>query len=167
MKSAYPGWSVVRHTATSKIRLRVRSGERCVGEQAVLPLTWEARNVAEAMQWIGRIYKLVHAEEHSLKSARDAVLGKTTTHVERKDWSWDQICEKYRNHLQTRKNRIKDSTFEASYGRYWEVMLKLLRSNTPPRAGAQLLDAVLSAPRTSKKPGKMFGTPLETASNLG
>ena len=38
VKSAYPGWSVVRHTATSKIRLRVRRGERCVGEQAVLPL---------------------------------------------------------------------------------------------------------------------------------
>jgi hypothetical protein len=162
VKSAYPGWSVVRHTATSKIRLRVRSGERCVGEQAVLPLAWEARNVAEAMQWIGRIYKLIHTGDHSLKTARDAVLGKATTHVEKKDWTWDQICEKYRNHLQTRKNKIKDTTFEASYGRYFEVMLKLLRSNTPPRTGAQLLDAVLSAPRVNKKPGKMFGTPLKT-----
>lgn len=164
MKAAYPGWSVVRHTATSKIRLRVRSGDRCVGEQAVLPLKWEARNVAEAMQWIGRIYKLIYAEgsEHTLKTARDAVLGKTTTHTEKKDWTWEQICEKYRNHLQTRKNRIKDTTFESSYGRYWEVMLKLLRSRTAPRTGAQLLDAVLSAPRVSKKPGKLYGTPLKT-----
>ena len=164
MKSAYPGWSVVRHTATSKIRLRIRSGERCVGEQAVLPLKWEARNVAEAQQWIGKMYKLIYSEgsQHSLKAARDEVLGKTTTHVEKKDWTWNQICEKYRNHLQARKNKIKDATFNSSYGRYWEVMLKLLGSNTPPRTGAQLLDAVLSAPRSNKKPGKLKGTPLKS-----
>ena len=47
------GSVTVIKNATSKIRLRVRRGERCVGEQAVLPLAWEARNVAEALRELG------------------------------------------------------------------------------------------------------------------
>ena len=162
VKSAYPGWTVQQHPGTNRIRVRIRkAGVFGDGQSVLLPILWEAKNQAEAMGYIGRMYKQVETGEVTLKGSLEVVMGASDLRAEEVLSSWNEIVLAYRIHLQTFKNRIKESTYEASYGRYFTEALKLLHSRKPPTNGYELLERTLKVDRKNQKPGKKFGHPLK------
>ena len=73
---------------------------------------------------------------------------------------WPDIVEAFREHKLIFGNRIKECTFEGSYGRYLNVALLHLRVSMAAQTGKQLTERVLIHRRVNQKPGIKQGVAL-------
>ena len=148
------------------MQLKLRGKNLGIPNQTVcLPYPWESSHMQDALLLINDIYVPVMGGDLSLKAAvtTASTSGQTTGSTDQA--SWPTIVAAYKNHLQTSKNRIPDSTYDCNYRPYYDVALKVLSSRNAPATGTELISAVLSAERTSTKPGKLYGTPLTPWAN--
>jgi integrase len=114
----------------------------------VLPLEWSPASVNPALQLIGRIYKLVAANQETLRGALTITLGKSDTMAPATDWA--AIALSLRDALQNGRNEILEQTWRNNYAPYIEEALCQLAGPKPPVDGHELLRRTLS--RWSGKP---------------
>ena len=133
-----PGWSV--SNSNGKIRLQLR----CAGQKSqgvTLPLAWEPSAVAKATQLIGRVYKLVEGQQHTLKSALEAVAAGSDTM--RAGTDWEAVEDGLKQALTTGRNEIKDTTWRDNYHPYVKEAVRVLTTRNPPNDGHELLRQTL------------------------
>jgi len=164
-KAGRKGWGVVKDG--DKIRLRWQPpqahGVRPKPQNAFLPFRVdEPQNYLAAAKLIEHVYELMQGGEHTLKGAVNELLHKGPPKpIERGATDWKAIVAAYKQHLQTRRNRIPDSTYNGNYEPYYDVALDILAGRKAPQTGSELINAVLHANRTCMKPGKLYGTSLK------
>jgi integrase len=161
IRSLSRGWGVLEHSGKVRLRLQFPKGQGLPSnQQATLPYPWSPESQPAVIQLVSLILEQVNKGEKTLQAALCEVLAKSD--VKQKDpRNWEQIVERHRNELINRGNQIKEKTYQASYGRYFEGALKLLRGHGAPRTGSELVNAVLDHQRTNRKAGKVHGTPLK------
>jgi integrase len=163
-KAGRKGWCVVKDG--NKIRLRCQppqvSGVRPKPQNAFLPFRVdEPQFYLAAAELVGQAYELMQGGEHTLKGAVNELLSKGIRESnEHGAADWQAITAAYKQHLQTRRNRIPDSTYDCNYKPFFDVALDVLKGRKAPQTGHDLINAVLHAKRTSSKPGKLYGTAL-------
>jgi integrase len=140
-----PGWTVSPHRG--KIRLQVRRAGQ-PAEGLVLPLEWSQSSVNPALQLIGRIYRLVAANQETLRGALAITLGQSDTMAPATDWA--AIAASLREALQNGRNEILEQTWRSNYAPYIEEALRQLSGPKPPLDGHELLRRTLV--RWSGKP---------------
>jgi integrase len=132
------GWTVSEHRG--RIRLQVRHpGQPAQG--VVLPLEWSPASVNPALQLIGRIYKLVASNQHTLRGGLAITLGLSDTMAPTSDWK--AIANSLRDALQNGRNEILEQTWRSNYAPYIEEAVSLLTGPKPPADGHELLQRTL------------------------
>ena len=156
------GWGVSEHRGKVRLKLQFpKKGDWPRNDQALLPYLWQAASQNEVILLCNRIYGPVMRGEKTLKGALDTELAESDQQCHKIVSRWPEVIEAYKSHLIDNRNRIKESTYEASYGRYFTVALELLEARNAPKTGYELLKGVLHHQRYNRKPGKKFGEPLE------
>ena len=106
------------------MQLKLRSKNLGIPNQSTnLPYPWESSHMQDALLLINDIYVPVMGGDLSLKAAvtTTSTSGQTTGSTDQA--SWPTIVAAYKNHLQTSKNRIPDSTYDCNYKPYYDVAL--------------------------------------------
>jgi integrase len=132
------GWTV--NNKGGRIQLKVRLPNR-PQQTKLLPLPWEPKSQAAALQLIGRIYQLVEGNKETLQKAADICLGVSDTMAPTR--SWPAIADSLKDVLQTGRNQIHDKTWQTNYWPYIKKALELLSGSQPPRDGYELLKQCL------------------------
>ena len=151
------GWGVLEHSGKVRLRLQFpKGGQYPPNQTATLPYCWERDSIDPVRQLVALIFEKVNSGNATLQAALNEVIAKSDTR-QRDPSKWPKIVEAFHLDLSKKGNRILETTYQASYGRYFEVALELLISPKAPATGAELLDAILGYKRYNKKPGKVFG----------
>jgi len=160
VNSRFRYWGVQEHSGKVRLRLQYPSGQGLPPkQQASLPFPWAAESLGPVTQLCDLIYGDVHGGKKTLQGALNEVIAKSDAKQSDPE-NWPQIVEQFHRRLTESGNKIKEETFQASYGRYFEVVLELLKGTSPPRDGQSLLERVLVHERYNRKPGKKHGEPL-------
>ena len=139
------GWSVSEHNGRTRLRLQFpKTGDWPANAQTNLPFSWDSESVDEIVLLINRIYAPVMGGEVTLKAAITKALAISDKKADLVVSPWANIVKAFKDHKLTLGNRIKESTFEASYGRYLNVALLHLRGSKAAQTGKQLTERVLS-----------------------
>ncbi|MEO1003133.1 MAG: hypothetical protein AAFX65_08495 [Cyanobacteria bacterium J06638_7] len=104
--------------------------------------------MSPALQLIGRIYKLVAANQQTLKGALITTLGLSDTMAPVADWR--AIAQSLKDALQNGRNEIQIQTWRTNYAPYIQEAVGLLEGPNPPADGHELLQRTLI--RWSGKP---------------
>jgi integrase len=109
---------------------------------------------------VTRIYKPVMERGATLKAAIADALAISDHKSQEVVTPWPGIVAAFKNHKLTQGNRIAETTFDSSYGRYLSVALVHLQGRKPAQTGKDLTQRVLAHQRTNQKPGLKQGEPL-------
>ena len=96
----------------------------------------------------------------TLKAAIADVLAVSDHKAEEVVTPWPGIFTAFKNYKLTQGNRIAETTFDSSYGRYLRVALVHLQGRKPAQTGKELTQLVLAHQRTNQKPGVKQGEAL-------
>ena len=107
-----------------------------------------------------RIYGPVMEGGVTLKAAIADVLAVSDHKAEEVVTPWPGIVTAFKNYKLTQGNRIADTTFDSSYGRYLSVALVHLQGRKPAQTGKELTQRVLAHQRTNQKSGVKQGEAL-------
>ena len=107
-----------------------------------------------------RIYGPVMEGGVTLKAAIDDVLAISDHKSQEVVTPWSGIVAAFKDHKLTQGNRIAETTFDSSYGRYLSVALVHLQGRKPAQTGKDLTQRVLAHQRTNQKPGVKQGETL-------
>lgn len=138
VRAGRKGWTV--NPKGGRIQLKVRR-TGMPQETRTLPLSWEPKSQAAALQLIGRIYQLVEAQQMGLQPAAEQCLsGSDTLTPER---SWSVIAASLKDALQNGRNQILEISWKCNYQPYIKEALRLLDGRKPPKDGYELLKRTL------------------------
>ena len=161
VKAGRRGWSVVNFRGKVRLKLQFpKQGDWPQDQAVVLPYAWEPSSQASVLQLVGLIYGTVMEGQVPLKRAIDDALATSNKKADQVRTPWAGIAEAFKTHKLTTGNRIGETTYTASYGRYIEVALNHLQGRNAAQSGKGLIECVLNQQRTNKKPGKRFGEAL-------
>jgi integrase len=160
VNSSFRYWGVQEHSGKVRLRVQYPKGQGLPPKQQVsLPFPWAAESLGPVTRLCDLIYRDVHEGKKTLQAALNDVIAKSDAKQNDPE-NWPQIVEQFHRHVTESGNKIKEKTFHASYGRYFEVVLELLKGSSPPNDGQTLLQRVLIHQRYNRKPGKKHGEPL-------
>ncbi len=156
------GWSVVNFRGKVRLRLQFpkQGGLWPPDQQVILPYPWEAGSLSSVIQAVNAVYPAVMARESTLKIAVDDFLATSNKVADQFVSPWPVIVEAFREHKLNQGNRIKETTYRSSYGRYLENALLHLQGRNPAQTGKELAERVLTHQRSNQKPGVKFGEQL-------
>ena len=157
------GWSLSEHNGKVRLRLQFpKDGGWPANAQTNLPYNWEpsAETFTAVQGLVTRIYGDVMEGGVTLKSAIDDVLAISDHKAQEVVTPWPGIVADFKNHKLSQGNRIKESTFQASYERYLAIALLHLHGRKAAQTGKELTQLVLAHPRTNQKPGVKQGEAL-------
>ena len=162
VKEGRRGWSVVNFRGKTRLRLQFpkQQDKWPADQQAFLPYAWEPASVNPVLQLINHVYGPVMEQNVPLKRAIDDVLATSNKKADLVVTPWPSIIAAFKENKLTQGNRITESTFDSSYGRYLKVALKHLQGRKTAQTGKELTERVLVEKRTNQKPGKAFGKQL-------
>jgi hypothetical protein len=157
------GWSLSEHNGKVRLRLQFpKDGGWPANAQTNLPYNWEpsAETFTAVQGLVTRIYGDVMEGGVTLKAAIDDVLAISDHKAQEVVTPWPGIVADFKNHKLSQGNRIKESTFQASYERYLAIALLHLQGRKAAQTGKELTQLVLAHPRTNQKPGVKQGEAL-------
>jgi hypothetical protein len=96
----------------------------------------------------------------TLKAAIDDVLAISDHKVQEVVTPWPGIVRAFKDYKLNLGNRIKETTFDTSYGRYLDVAMLHLQGRKPAQTGKELMQKVLTHQRFNQKPGIKRGEKL-------
>ena len=161
VKEGRRGWSVVAFRGKVRLRLQFpKQGSWPSDAQAVLPYSWEPASLNPVIQLVNQIYGPVMSGKVTLKTAIDDLLATSNKKADLVVTPWPGIVTAFKNHKLTQGNRIAETTFDSSYGRYLSVALLHLQGRKPAQTGKDLTQRVLAHQRTNQKPGVKQGEAL-------
>lgn len=134
------GWSVKE--SRRRIRLSVRYGADGQGSSVTLPLEWGAHSVADALDLIRRLHHYTTIGNRSLRDALRLETAPDTTNIDSRG-QWAQLVEGFHHDLKTH-DRIKESTWVDTYGRFLAAAVAQLEGNRPPANGYDLITRALT-----------------------
>ena len=134
------GWSVKE--SRGSIRLSVRYGAEAKGSSVTLPLEWGAHNVAEALDLIGRLHRATTIGKRSLRDALRLETAPDAANVDSRG-QWAHLVEAFHHDLKTH-DRIKESTWTDTYGRFLAAAVAELEGSRPPANGYDLITRALT-----------------------
>lgn len=149
------------HNGKVRLRTQTPKGEKYPQPDGkTLDYPWAPTSQAAVIQLVSLVLEPVNEGQKGLRAALFEVEAKSD--IKQKDpENWPEIVEAFHLEVTQKRNRIKELTYQRSYGRYFEVALELLAGRKPPATGSELAGAVLDHKRYNKKPGKKCGEALE------
>ena len=154
------GWTVCNERGKVRIKLQFPAHAGIANASASLPYAWAESSIQPVSRLVDQIYGSVMEGGVTLKAAIADALAISDHKSQEVVTPWPEIVAAFKNHKLTLGNRIKESTFEASYGRYLNVALLHLRGSKAAQTGKQLTERVLSHQRVNRKPGIKQGEEL-------
>lgn len=152
-------WGVSEHSGKVRLRVQFPKGQGLPeSDRVTLPYRWEPDSMDPVLQLVGLVYTAVMRGKR-LRDAVNETIAKSDS-KQKDPENWELIVERFHEELTHRGNQIKEQTYRASYGRYFDVALELLKGANKPSTGSELVKAVLDHPRKNRKSGKVHGTPL-------
>jgi len=158
------GWSLSDHNAKVRLRLQFpKEGDWPANGQANLPYAWEpsAETFTSVQGLVTRIHAPVMSGKKTLKAAIDDVLAVSDNKADEVVRQWPAIVAAFKKYKLEQGNRIAETTFESSYGRYLNVALVHLQGRKPAQTGKDLTRRVLAHQRVNQKPGIKQGEALQ------
>jgi len=153
-------WGVSEHSGKVLLRTQFPKGQGLPEPGRVtLPYRWEPDSIDPVLQLVNLVYAPVMGGK-PLNAAVSEIIAKSDS-KQKDPENWELIVGRFHEELTHRGNQIKEQTYRASYGRYFDVALELLKGANKPSTGAELLTAVLDHPRRNRKSGKIQGSPLK------
>jgi hypothetical protein len=157
------GWSLSEHNGKVRLRLQFpNEGNWPANAQTNLPYTWEpsAETFTAVQGLVTKIYGPVMEGGITLKAAIDDVLAISDHKAQEVVTPWPGIVDAFKDYKLAQGNRIAETTFNSSYGRYLNVALVHLQGRKPAQTGKELTQRVLAHQRTNQKPGVKQGEAL-------
>lgn len=163
IKTGRQGWGVSNDKSTGRVRLKLqfpKAGDWPSNSSVNLPYAWTPASINPVIQLVNAAYGPVMEGQVPLKAAIENLLAISDQKADLVRTAWPGIARSFRTKKLSTGNRIADSTYSASYGRYIEVALQHLQGPKSAQTGKALIERVLIHQRTNKKPGKRFGEQL-------
>ena len=154
------GWGLSDHYGKVRLKLQFPPGAGIANASATLPYSWHPASIGPVQGILTRIYGPVMEGGVTLKAAIDDVLAISDHKSQEVVTPWSGIVAAFKNHKLTQGNRIAETTFDSSYGRYLSVALLHLQGRKPAQTGKDLTQRVLAHQRTNQKPGVKQGEAL-------
>ena len=154
------GWTVCNERGKVRIKLQFPANAGIANASASLPYAWAESSIQPVSRLVDQIYGPVMEGSITLKAAIADALAISDHKSQEVVTPWPGIVATFKDHKLSLDNRIKESTFEASYGRYLNVALLHLRGSKAAQTGKQLTERVLSHQRVNQKPGIKQGEEL-------
>lgn len=158
------GWSLSDHNGKVRLRLQFpKEGDWPANAQANLPYAWEpsAETFTSVQGLVTRIHAPVMSGKKTLKAAIDDVLAVSDNKSDEVVTQWPAIVAAFKKYKLEQGNRIAETTFESSYGRYLNVALVHLQGRKAAQTGKDLTRRVLAHQRVNQKPGIKQGEALK------
>ena len=143
-----------------RLKLQFPPGAGIANASATLPYSWDPASIGPVQGILTRIYGPVMEGGVTLKAAIDDVLAISDHKSQEVVTPWSGIVAAFKNQKLTQGNRIAETTFDSSYGRYLSVALLHLQGRKPAQTGKDLTQRVLAHQRTNQKPGIKQGEAL-------
>ena len=163
IKTGRQGWGVSNDKSTGRVRLKLqfpKVGDWPSNSSVNLPYAWTPASINPVIQLVNAAYGPVMEGQVPLKTAIENLLAISDQRADLVRTAWPGIARSFRTKKLSTGNRIAESTYSASYGRYIEVALQHLEGPKSAQTGKALIERVLMHQRTNKKPGKRFGEQL-------
>ena len=163
IKTGRQGWGVSNDKSTGRVRLKLqfpKVGDWPSNSSVNLPYAWTPASINPVIQLVNAAYGPVMEGQVPLKTAIENLLAISDQRADLVRTAWPGIARSFRTKKLSTGNRIAESTYSASYGRYIEVALQHLKGPKSAQTGKALIERVLIHQRTNKKPGKRFGEQL-------
>mgnify|MGYP001292433806 CR=1 FL=1 len=154
------GWGLSDHYGKVRLKLQFPPGAGIANASATLPYSWDPASIGPVQGILTRIYGPVMEGGVTLKAAIDDVLAISDHKSQEVVTPWPGIVAAFKNHKLTQGNRIAETTFDSSYGRYLSVALVHLQGRKAAQTGKELTQRVLAHQRTNQKPGVKQGEAL-------
>ena len=148
------------HYGKVRLKLQFQTGTGIASASATLPYPWAESSIQPVQGLLTRIYGPVMEGGVTLKAAIADVLADSDHKSEEVVTPWPGIVTAFKNYKLTQGNRIADTTFDSSYGRYLSVALVHLQGRKPVQTGKELTQRVLAHQRTNQKSGVKQGEAL-------
>ena len=162
VKQGRRGWSVVNFRDKTRLRLQFpKQGSWPADAQAFLHYPWSPDSVNPVIQLVNAIYPMVMSGKFTLRAALDDVLAVSDHKADEVVTPWPGIITAFKNYKLTQGNRIAETTFDSSYGRYLSVALVHLQGRKAAQSGKDLTRRVLAHSRINQKPGIKQGEELK------
>ena len=154
------GWGLSEHYGRVRLKLQFPTGTGIASASATLPYEWTESSIQPVQGLLTRIYGPVMEGGVTLKTAIADVLAVSDHKAEEVVTPWPGIFTAFKNYKLTQGNRIAETTFDSSYGRYLSVALVHLQGRKPAQTGKDLTQRVLAHQRVNQKPGVKQGEAL-------
>ena len=154
------GWGLSDHYGKVRLKLQFPPGAGIANASATLPYSWEPASIGPVQGILTRIYGPVMEGGVTLKAAIDDVLAISDHKSQEVVTPWSGIVNAFKDYKLTQGNRIAETTFDSSYGRYLSVALVHLQGRKAAQTGKELTQRVLAHQRTNQKPGVKQGEAL-------
>ena len=162
VKQGRRGWSVVNFRDRTRLRLQFpKQGSWPADAQAFLPYPWSPDSVNPVIQLVNAVYPMVMSGKFTLKAAIDDVLAVSDHKADEVVTPWPGIITAFKDYKLTQGNRIAETTFDSSYGRYLNIALVHLQGRKAAQTGKDLTRRVLAHQRVNQKPGIKQGEKLK------
>ena len=129
------GWTVCNERGKVRIKLQFPPGAGIANASASLPYEWADSSRQPVSRLLDEIYGPVMEKGVTLKAAIADSLAISDHKSQRVATPWPGIVKAFKEHKLTLGNSIKESTFEASYGRYLNLALLHLRGSRAAQTG--------------------------------
>jgi integrase len=143
-----------------RLKLQFPTGTGIASASATLPYEWTESSIQPVQGLLTRIYGPVMEGGVTLKTAIADVLAVSDHKAEEVVTPWPGIFTAFKSYKLTQGNRIAETTFDSSYGRYLSVALVHLQGRKPAQTGKDLTQRVLAHQRVNQKPGVKQGEAL-------
>ena len=148
------------HYGKVRLKLQFPTGTGIASASATLPYEWTESSIQPVQGLLTRIYGPVMEGGVTLTAAIADVLAVSDHKADEVVTPWPGIITAFKDYKLTQGNRIADTTFDSSYGRYLSVALVHLQGRKPVQTGKELTQRVLAHQRTNQKSGVKQGEAL-------
>ena len=155
------GWTVCNERGKVRIKLQFPSGGPVANASASLPYEWADSSRQPVNALLLKIYEPVMEGGITLKAAIANALAISDHKADEVATPWPGIITALKDYKLTQGNRIAETTFDASYGRYLSVALGHLQGRKAAQTGKDLTRRVLAHQRVNQKPGIKQGEELK------
>ena len=149
------------HYGKVRLKLQFPTGTGIASASATLPYPWAESSIQPVQGLLTRIYGPVMEGGVTLKAAIADVLAVSDHKADEVVTPWPGIITAFKDYKLTQGNRIAETTFDSSYGRYLSVALVHLQGRKAAQTGKELTRRVLAHPRVNQKPGIKQGEELK------
>lgn len=154
------GWGLSHHYGKVRLKLQFPPGTGIANASVTLPYSWDPASIGPVQGLLTRIYGPVMEGGVTLKAAIDDVLAISDHKAQEVVTPWPGIVRAFKDYKLNLGNRIKETTFDTSYGRYLDVAILHLQGHKPAQTGKELMQKVLTHQRFNQKPGIKQGEKL-------